>query len=425
MSITEEILSAKERKRILSSSSSESRNKAILAIRDELVANKEYIFSENQKDLENAALLPDSIRHRLLFDQKKLEQSILSLEDVASLSDPLDKVLEKRSLCENLILQRVSVPLGIIAMIFEARPDALIQIVSLALKSGNVIVLKGGKEAKNSNRALFEVIRKALMKTDIPEDSVILMESHSDVSEILSLSGIIDLVIPRGSNSFVRYIMDNTSIPVLGHADGVCSLYVDKDADLEMAVKIAVDSKCQYPSACNSIETLLVHEDVSESFLPLLKAAFEKENVIVHSDKKAFSLIGGIKIEDDEEYRREFLDKEINIKVVSSLSDVFAYLERYSSHHTDSIVTDNKETARVYAESVDSADVFINCSTRFADGYRFGLGAEVGISTSKIHARGPVGLMGLTSSKWILSGCGDVVSDFAEGRKKFAHKDLL
>ena len=313
----------------------------------------------------------------------------------------------------------------VIAMIFEARPDALVQIAGLALRSANAVVLKGGREAENSNRTLISIIREAT-EDIVKADWILGIESHADVDTLLTLEKDIDLVIPRGSNRFVRYVMDHTHIPVIGHSDGICSVYVDASADIDMAVRIAVDSKTQYPAACNAAETFLVHRDIAPAFLPKLGEAFRQCGVKIHGDEEARKSIPDAVPATEDDFHTEYLSLECAVKVVQSIDEAIEHIAEHGSHHTDSIVASSDEAKDLFFRSVDSADVFANCSTRFADGFRFGLGAEVGISTSKIHARGPVGLEGLMTTKWLLSGNGEIVADYsgADG-KSFHHKELM
>ncbi len=410
---------------VLSSSSLSVRNNALLLIASALWENRAYIFDENRKDILNASgSVSASVLKRLKFDEGKLKSVLEALDDVIKLPDPVGKTLEKRELDEGLILTRKSYPIGVIAMIFEARPDALVQIASLAIKSGNGLILKGGKEAALSNRALFSVIKEALKKSGVPEDSILLAQSHEDVNALLKLDSYIDLIIPRGSNSFVRYVMENTKIPVLGHADGICSIYVDESANIDMAVAVVRDSKAQYPSACNAVETVLVNEKIKDAFLSLLKEALDKEGVRIRGTESVRKIID-CELASGDDFNTEFLSLTLAVKTVKDTAEAIEHINSHGSHHTDAIITESAENRDLFFALVDSADVFHNASTRFADGYRFGLGAEVGISTSKIHARGPVGLSGLMSYKWLLDGNGEVVKDYAEGRKRFHHKDLI
>lgn len=411
----------------LAVSSDEMRRNALLGVAGYLEENAGYLFSENSRDMDKAREegVSSALLHRLLLSPEKLGSAVKGLREIAALPDPLGRVREKRELDPGFVLEKVSFPIGVIGMVFEARPDALIQISGLCLRSGNAVVLKGGREAAFSNRALIKLIKEATK--DIVGDGWILgIESHQDVAQLLSMDKYIDLMIPRGSNSFVRYIMDNTRIPVMGHADGICSVYVDDDADLDKAVRIATDSKVQYPAACNACETILVAESAAGRFLPLLSESFSKHGVVVHADERSIRYFKGAIPATEDDYNTEFLSLECAIKVVSGIDEAISHIAEHSSKHTDAIVTENEEKKRKFFLSVDSADVFCNCSTRFADGYRFGLGAEVGISTSKLHARGPVGLDGLTTTKWLLSGNGETVAEYSgPNGKPFHHKELI
>lgn len=419
------IAALKEAQLRLAASSESVRNEALKSVYDALEEKRDFIFAENGKDLESAKNnVSDAVMGRLKFDEKKLDSVRKGILDIISLPDPIGRIEEKRDLDEAFILTRKSVPIGVIGMIFEARPDALVQIVSLCIKSGNAIVLKGGKEAMNSNRALFKVIADALDDTPLTSSSLMLIESHEDVASILKMDKYIDLIIPRGSNAFVRYVMDNTRIPVLGHADGICSIYVDESADMDIAIPVVLDSKVQYPAACNAVEMILVNEKVKDTFLPKIKKVFDERGVIIHGDDEVRGVIECESLGSDDLFK-EFLSLEVSIKCVNSINEAISLINSYGSHHTDAIISEDEKSKNLFFTLVDSADVFANCSTRFADGYRFGLGAEVGISTSKIHARGPVGLSGLMSYKWILAGHGEIVADYASGRRFFHHKDLI
>ncbi len=311
-----------------------------------------------------------------------------------------------------------------IGVVFESRPDALVQISTLCLKSGNAVLLKGGSEAVRTNRILAEIIAQAGEKAGLPKGWIHLLETRQDVAEMLALDEYIDLIIPRGSNQFVRYIMDNTNIAVLGHAEGICHVYVDGDADLDMATNIVVDSKCQYVAACNAAETLLVDEAIAEKFLPRTKAALEQKGVELRGCPKTAAIIK-VKPATEKDWATEYLDYILSIKMVAGLDEAIEHINRYSSRHTDAIVTGDKGKAERFMNLVDSANVFWNCSTRFSDGYRYGLGAEVGVSTNKIHARGPVGLEGLVIYKWKLFGTGQIVADYTgQNAKKFTHKKI-
>lgn len=406
----------------LSDTSVELRNRALLAMAEALRVHSAEIGEANGRDLEASRDLGDALQKRLVFDEKKLRGVVDGLEALASLPDPLGRVLTRTELAEGLHLRRVTCPIGVIGIIFEARPDALVQISSLCLKSGNAVLLKGGKEALHTNRILAEVIRNATEAVGLPGDWIQLLETREEVNGMLRLNEYIDLIVPRGSNSFVKYIMENTTIPVLGHSAGLCHLFLDASANLEKAVAIAVDAKTQAPATCNTVETLLVHKDAASRLLPAVCDALRNAGVELRGDEMSRSIVTWMKPATEEDWSTEYLALILSVKVVDDLAAAIAHINRFGSHHTDTIVTEDASAAELFQRRVDSADVFWNASTRFADGYRFGLGAEVGISTSKIHARGPVGLEGLTIYKWLLSGQGDTVAPFADGRRAFTHR---
>ena len=410
---------------ILAGTSGYQRNNALQMIAKALEKQKEEIFEANKKDLEQAEKdgVAAPIIKRLKFDENKLKDVLSGIENLIGLDDPLFKIDLKRQLHEGLTLYRETCPIGVIGVIFEARPDALIQISSLCIKSGNCVILKGGSETMNSNKVLFNIIYNAVLEAGMPENCMLQLEARSEISELLSCNEYVDLLIPRGSNSFVQYIMNNTKIPVMGHADGICHVYVDNDADFEKAIPIIIDSKTQYVSACNSVETLLIHKDIMNEFVPKLHEALQKHHVELRGSEKIVELTG-CSASEEEDNKREYLDYIVSAKEVEDVKAAVEHINHYGSHHTDCIITENKETAEYFMRYVDSAGVYQNCSTRFADGYRYGFGAEVGISTSKIHARGPVGLEGLVSYKYKLCGHGDIVEDYATGKKQFEFKDL-
>ena len=410
---------------IMAASSTETRNNALLAIAKALNEKKEEIIIANNKDLEQAKEdgLKDSVLKRLKFNEEKIDGVIKGINDLVTLGDPLSKVQLKKELDSDLVLTRISCPIGVIGVIFESRPDALVQISTLCIKSGNSVILKGGKEAANTNKALFEIIKEAAVSVGIPADSLFLVQAREDIQRLLACHEYVDLLIPRGSNEFVQYIMNNTKIPVMGHADGICHIYADKELDTDMAVKIIIDSKTQYTAVCNATETLLVHKDVAPALLPKLNQAFKEKNVLVRGTE---DVKGIIDCEDatEEDFKTEYLDLIISVKLVSSVREAIDHINKYGSHHTDCIITTNDETASEFEKFVDSAGVYRNCSTRFADGYRYGFGAEVGISTGKLHARGPVGLEGLVTYKYILEGNGNIVDDYVNGKRSFNFKEL-
>lgn len=401
------------------------KNKALQAIADEMWRHKERILEANDKDLATSRenKLAQPLLKRLKFDEKKLVETVSGIESLIGLPDPVGVTLSARELDDGLELYQITCPIGVIGVIFESRPDALVQISTLCLKSGNGVLLKGGSEAAHTNRALTDVIVSASESSGIHAGWLQLLETREDVREMLKMDESIDLLVPRGSNEFVKFIMDHSNIPVLGHADGICHVYVDKEADLTMASGIVVDAKCQYVAVCNAAETLLVHEAVANEFLPMVHKSLSQYHVELRGCRKTGALIE-VKPATEDDWHTEYLDTILSIKVVSSTEEAIEHINTYGSGHTDAIVTASLATADRFMSLVDSGNVFWNCSTRFSDGYRYGLGAEVGISTSKIHARGPVGLEGLVIYKWQIRGSGHLVADYAEGRRKFTHRPL-
>ncbi|MGN0776797.1 MAG: glutamate-5-semialdehyde dehydrogenase [Candidatus Ventricola sp.] len=428
MSTQETARRAREASFALAASSSGLRNRALEAVADALEAAREAIFAENAQDLETAKAegLTAPALKRLRFDQSKLDDVCAGLRALAQMEDPIGHEQLRTELADGLTLSRVACPIGVIGVIFESRPDALVQIAGLCLKSGNAVILKGGREAMRSNQALFDVMRVASEAAGIPEGWAGLLTTREEVGAMLAMDEDIDLIIPRGSNSFVRYIMDNSRIPVLGHSDGVCHVYIDAACDVQMAARVTVDAKIQYPAACNAAETLLVHKDAAATALPVVAGALHVAGVRMKADARAQALMPGIPCERavEADWKTEYLDSVISIRIVDSLEEAIAHINRYGSHHTDCIITEDEQAAQRFFVLVDSAGVYQNCSTRFADGYRYGFGAEVGISTGKIHARGPMGLEGLCSYKYILRGHGDIVADFAGKKRAFTHKKL-
>lgn len=411
---------------LLMASSNEMRNTCLKNIIENLKKDKEHILAENKKDIENAENenISSSILSRLLFDEHKMDTVIAGINDLIKMPDPIGKITLKRELDEGLVLTRTTTPIGVIGVIFEARPDALVQIASLCIKSGNAAILKGGSEALLTNRALFESIKRAVKDSNLPEHALVQLEARSDVSELLSCYEYVDLLIPRGSNSFVKYIMDNTSIPVMGHADGTCHTYVDEDFDLDKSIRILVDAKTQYPSACNTTETILVHKNAVDKLFPRLNKAFNDARIKVFAHENIIDKFDNAVPATDNSFHTEYLEKTVNVKTVDDIDEAINHINTYGSHHTDAILTNIDSNADYFMNRVDSANVYKNCSTRFADGFRYGFGAEVGISTGKLHARGPVGLEGLCTYKYKLYGNGDIVADYADGKKEFHFKDL-
>ncbi len=405
--------------------SGEARNAILAKVCEALKASRDEIFAANVADMEAAKKngIAEAVMKRLKFDDHKMEDCVSGITQLIGLPDPLGRKLLERELDEGLVLSRVSCPIGVIGIIFEARPDALIQISALCIKSGNCALLKGGKETANTNRVLFNVIKKAALKGGAPEGCLFQAEAHSEIDELLKCEGYVDLIIPRGSNAFVRYIMDNTKIPVMGHSDGVCHTYVDGDADIEKAIPIIIDAKTQYSAACNATETLLVDRRIAKTALPAIAKALTDAGVKLRANAETSQLIDA-ELMGDDEYNTEYLAWTLSVKIVDGVDEAIEHINRFGSHHTDCIITENDKTAARFMQLVDSAGVYQNCSTRFADGFRYGFGAEVGISTSKLHARGPVGLEGLTTYKYLLRGNGQIVGDYASGKKQFHHRDL-
>lgn len=406
----------------LAASTLEQRNAVLMAMADELLLSKQEIFNANEQDMAKAKdeNLSAPLLGRLKFSEEKMKQIVAGLKALVTLPDPIGETTLSRELTEGLKLYRVTCPIGVVGVIFESRPDALVQIASLALKSGNAVLLKGGREALLTNQALCEALRRAAVKADMPADFAQLMTTREDVAAMLREDTLIDLIIPRGSNAFVRYIMDNSRIPVLGHADGICHVYVDETADLDMAVKLAVDSKAQNVAVCNAMETLLVHRSIAAAYLPKLAPAMAEKQVRLLGDA-AVQCIIPCEAATDEDWTTEYLDYTLSIRVVDSLEDAISHINRYGSHHTDCIVTENAEAAKAFLTRVDSAGVYHNVSTRFADGFVYGFGAEVGIATGKIHARGPMGLEGLTTYKYKLLGSGQTMAEMKSGTRTYTH----
>ena len=405
--------------------SDDQRREALLAMAESLRANTGAIVAANQVDLKNAEQngLAPALMARLKLDDVKLEGAIAGVRQLAELADPLGRRQLHRELDDGLVLERVSVPLGVVGVIFEARPDAVIQIASLAIRSGNGAILKGGREAECTNKAVMAALQQGLVATSVSPEALALLTTREDSLALLRLEGLVDLIIPRGSNELVRFIQDNTRIPVLGHADGVCHLYVDAEADPDQAVAIALDSKVQYPAACNAMETLLVHADIAEIFLEKAIPAFQAEGVRLLGDPGACSL-GISEAAADEDWSTEYLALTLSVRVVDDLAAALEHIRRYGSRHTEAIATRNVSTAERFLRSVDSAGVYHNCSTRFADGFRYGFGAEVGISTQTLPPRGPVGLEGLVTYRYRLRGDGHTAADYASGARRFSHVDL-
>ena len=408
--------SAKQASLEIAGADTKIKNIALNAIADVIEARKNEIFEANKVDLENAKILVDTEKiskstfNRLKLDENKMRDMIQGVRDTAKLEDPIGKILLKRELDKDLVLEKISCPIGVLGIIFEARPDVISQISSLAIKSSNAVILKGGKESVNTNKKIMEVINAALSLIEgFPKNVIQQVFSHEDIAEMLKCEEYINLIIPRGGNKLVKYIKENTKIPVLGHASGICHIFVDESANIETASRVIIDAKNQYPSACNAVETILVHKDFSK-----------KEELFASLELSEIQLISN-----PEKWDMEYGDKILSVKIVNSIEEAIEHINKYGSGHTDCIITANEQNAEKFMNNIDSAGVYWNVSTRFADGFRYGFGAEVGISTNKTHARGPVGLEGLTIYKYKLRGRGQIVDDYAKGTKKFHHKDII
>ena len=438
MVVRDEVRKMKTVAPLVAAMSNEARCRALEKVAEKLAEKKDEIFAENKKDLEAAAEngVAAPIVKRLKFDEGKLRDVIAGIKQLITLDDPIGKITLDRELDEGLRLTRITCPIGVIGVIFEARPDALVQISTLCIRSGNCPVLKGGKETTFSNRILFGIIYDAVLEAGFPEGCMLQVEQHNEIDELLTCDGLVDLLIPRGSNAFVRYIMDNTHIPVMGHADGVCHIYVDKNADIDKAVNIILDAKMQYTAACNAVETLLIQRDEAflSAFIPKLVSALAENNIKLRGTKEVTDLVEKVSAKQDMESLdielvdesdfKEYLALIVSAKLVDNVDEAIDHINLHGSHHTDSIITEDTAVADRFVQLVDSAGVYVNCSTRFSDGFRYGFGAEVGISTSKIHARGPVGLEGLVTYKYKLVGHGQIVGDYASGKSSFHFKDL-
>ena len=437
----------------------DAKNAALENIARRLVDNSRRIDEANRRDVERAtaAALPAPLIKRLRMDLGKVDSVAAGIRSLISLEDPVGRLLLATELSYGLVLRKISCPIGVIGVIFESRPDALVQIACLCLKSGNAAILKGGSEAMETNRLLTELIIEATAGA-LPDAWINQLETRAEIREILKMDSDIDLLIPRGSNEFVRYIMDNTRIPVLGHADGICHCYVDAGADIGMAVRVVTDSKTQYAAVCNATETLLVHKGIAPAFLPALwehmngggdgsgggsgcsgsggsgsggsggsgGGTADKPYVQFRGCPETVRILKDrpVAAATCDDWGAEYLDYTLAVKVVGSTQEAIDHINAYGSKHSDAIITYDADAARAFASYVDSANIFHNCSTRFSDGFRYGFGAEVGVSTSKIHARGPVGLDGLSTYKFVLSGSGDTVADFEQGKRAFTHKKL-
>jgi glutamate-5-semialdehyde dehydrogenase len=425
--------SARDAARKLALLSGETRKATLLAIADALEGSGGRILAANGKDCTAAEKLlsigemTPALLSRLRIKEDGIVEMAARVREVANLPDPLGKRLATTELDQGLILHKESCALGVIAVVFESRPDVIPQVASLALRSGNAVLLKGGAEAANSNESIVAVWRETLCRfPDVPQESIHLLQSRSDVKELLRLEEEVDLLIPRGSKEFVAFMEQNSRIPVLGHGEGICHVFIDRAADLDKAVSVTLDSKIQYPAACNSVETVLVHKDIAAAFLPRLVAELRRANVEVRGCPRVLALLPEEKLvpANEKDWSTEYSDLILSVKIVDTLEQGLEHIHRYGSKHTECIVTEDQAVAERFLQEVDAAGVFHNASTRFADGYRYGLGAEVGISNGKLHARGPMGIEGLTTYKYKLRGNGHIVAEYSSGVRHFKHKPL-
>jgi glutamate-5-semialdehyde dehydrogenase len=414
----------------LASLSAKAKNAAIELIAKSLENHTDEIVAANTADCQTAqGQIGSALFARLKLDASKLKNAIVGVRDVAKLADPVGQIQIHRELDAGLIMHRVSCPVGVLGVIFEARPDAVIQIASLAIKSGNGVILKGGREAIESCTVLVKAIKAGLAQSEVNPDVIQILTTRSETTELLKLDRYVDLIIPRGSNEFVKYVQDNTRIPVLGHADGICHLYIDSEADIAKSIAITIDSKTQYPAACNAIETLLIHQSIAAEFLLLIIGRLQAHGVEVRLDTIGHQLLDNklnlVDLAIVTDWSTEYSALILSIKIVPDFESAITHINTYGSRHTDSIVTENLTTAKMFIDRVDAANVFHNCSTRFSDGFRYGFGAEVGISTQKMPPRGPVGLEGLVTYKYQLSGDGHIAATYTgENPKPFTHRDL-
>lgn len=388
------------------------RNKTLLAIADALEENSSVIISANEKDIENgrAAGMSESLLDRLALSEARIKGMASGVRDVAALEDPLEIVEEERTLYNGMELKRVSVPLGVIGIIYEARPNVTSDAAALCLKSGNVTVLRGGKEAINSNKAIADVMRKAIESSGLPADCVQLVTdtTRQSATDLMQLTDYLDLLIPRGGAGLIKATVENAKVPVIETGTGNCHAFVDESADLSMAVDIVFNAKCSRPSVCNALESLLVHKAVAEEFLPMVAKKLAEKNTVLLGCERTKAILPETLLATEEDYATEFLDYKLSVKVVDDIDEAISHIMKYTTGHSECIITENEANARLFQRKVDAAAVYVNASTRFTDGGEFGLGAEIGISTQKMHARGPMGLKQLTSYKYLIVGKGQV-----------------
>jgi len=403
---------AKKAERVLMTASSQQKNKALAFIAEALIENTQYIIEENKKDIAAAREkgMSESMIDRLMLDEKRIKGISDATRELIALTDPVGKVISGTTRPNGLVIEKVTVPLGVIAVIFEARPNVTVDAAALCLKSGNTVILRGGKEAINSNTAMAKIMRQAIAEAGLPEDCIQLVEdtSRESATALMKLNGYVDVLIPRGGAGLIKACVENATVPVIETGTGNCHIYVDKDADIEKAVEIIYNAKTSRPSVCNACESLVIHKDIAERVLPLIKARLDEKSVVIHADERARAILPDSLEATEEDFGREYLGYEISIKVVDSLEEATEHIMTYTSGHSECIISESYSAAREFTSKVDAAAVYVNASTRFTDGGEFGFGAEIGISTQKLHARGPLGLPELTSFKYIVYGNGQI-----------------
>lgn len=419
--IAASIRTAKAESRRLASLTTETKDRALEAMAAALGSRKDEVMAANSKDIAENPDVQGAMLKRLMLNSDKIDAMVAGIRSVKGLKDPVGETMSALEMDDGLTLYQVRCPIGMIGVIFESRPEVVPQILSLCVKSGNGVVFKGGREAINSNRCIFGILMDAV-RDIIPTDAFVMLETREDVDSILGLNDCIDLLIPRGSNAFVRYIQSNTAIPVLGHSSGICHVYVHSKADMAKAYPVVLDSKIQYPAACNAVENVLVDASVAERFLPEMDRIFRENGVEVRCDVSAKRLMPSAVDAGEEDWDTEYNDMIVSVKTVEGIEEAIDFINAHGSHHTDAIITEDRDAMVRFYNAVDSADVFVNASTRFADGFRFGKGAEIGISTNKIHSRGPVGMEGLMIYKYVIIGDGQVVKDYSgQSARQFTH----
>ena len=428
MNVSEIAKNANASALVLAHLSTDLKNQALKEMADALEQNCPAILSANKKDLEFARNegIAKALIARLALNEEKVQAMAKGIRSVVELQDPVGIVKSIMEMDKDLVVEQVTCPIGVIGAIFESRPDAVPQIASLCLKSGNAVILKGGTEAQNSNKMIVNLLVEAMSKVPgVPQSSVQMIETRSEVADMLKEDKYIHLIVPRGSNAFVKYIQENTRIPVLGHSEGICHGYIDRFADLDKSIAICLDSKLQYPAACNAMETLLVHKDIADKVLPDLVAKFREKQVELVGCVKTCHVVSEMAPACESDWNLEYNDLKLSIKIVEGLSEAVKFINNHGSGHTDVIMTENSDRADQFMNEVGSASVMWNASTRFADGFRYGLGAEIGISTNRTHARGPVGLEGLVIYKYKLYGNGQIAGDYSgENAREFTHKPI-